>query len=103
LNVLKPQIRITIQQLLQKGTSQREIERLMGVDRNTIRRYEREANSPGVATGLFTGGSAAGGGENRSDMAMAYVQAGGKPARETASHRPGIESCRCGGDITLDA
>jgi hypothetical protein len=42
-------------------------------------------------------------GANRSDMAMSYIQAGGKPVRETANPRPGIESCRCGGDITLDA
>jgi len=56
LNVLKPHLRVTIQTLLGNGTSQREIERLTGVDRKTIRRYERErigppANSPGVATG----------------------------------------------------
>jgi transposase len=58
LNVLKPYLRITVETLLRKGRSQREIERLTGVDRKTIRRYERgtaeEAagpNSPGVATG----------------------------------------------------
>ena len=56
LNVLKQHLRVTIQTLLGNGTSQREIERLTGVDRKTIRRYERErlgppANSPGVATG----------------------------------------------------
>jgi transposase len=54
LNVLKPHLLITIRTLLTAGRSQREIERLTGVDRKTIRRYEREllgANSPGVATG----------------------------------------------------
>jgi transposase len=57
LNVLKPHLRITVETLLRKGRSQREVERLTGVDRKTIRRYEREAkapaasNSPGVATG----------------------------------------------------
>jgi transposase len=56
LNVLKPHLRITIQTLLARKASQREIERLTGVDRKTIRRYERLilsglANSPGVATG----------------------------------------------------
>jgi transposase len=51
LNVLKPNVRITVQTLLKNGTSQREIERVTGVDRKTIRRYAREANSPGVATG----------------------------------------------------
>jgi transposase len=56
LNVLKPHLRITVQTLLGNGASQREIERMTGVDRKTIRRIGREitgagANSPGVATG----------------------------------------------------
>jgi transposase len=51
LNVLKPHLRITVQTLLQNGASQREIERVTGVDRKTIRRYAAEAKSPGVATG----------------------------------------------------
>ena len=55
---MKPHVRIIVETLLRKGRSQREIERLTGVDRKTIRRYERGtaqgatgANSPGVATG----------------------------------------------------
>jgi len=48
-NVLKPNLRITIETLLARGASQREIERRTGVDRKTIRRYA--ANSPGVAIG----------------------------------------------------
>ena len=48
---MKPHLRITIETLLQRGTAQREIERRTGVDRKTIRRYQRLANSPGVATG----------------------------------------------------
>jgi transposase len=51
LNVLKSHLRITLQTLLQNGASQREIERVTGVDRKTIRRYSTLANSPGVATG----------------------------------------------------
>ena len=51
MNVLKPHLRITIATLLKGGASQREIKRLTGVDRKTIRRVAREANSPGVATG----------------------------------------------------
>ena len=51
MNVLKSHLRITLQTLLQKGTSQREIERVTGIDRKTIRRYARKAKSPGVATG----------------------------------------------------
>ncbi len=48
---MKPNIRITIVTLLQAGKTQREIARVTGVDRKTIRRYAHEANSPGVATG----------------------------------------------------
>lgn len=48
---MKPYLRVTIRTLLAGGASQREIERLTGVDRKTIRRYARESNSPGVATG----------------------------------------------------
>jgi len=50
-NVLKSQLRISIETLLGSGTSQHEIHRRLGVDRKTIRRYARGANSPGVATG----------------------------------------------------
>jgi len=50
-NVLKLHLRIAIETLLRGGASQREIERHTGVDRKTIRRLAREANSPGVATG----------------------------------------------------
>ena len=52
LNVLKSHLRITLRTLLEKGTSQLEIERVTGIDRKTIRRYAREAKSPGVATGF---------------------------------------------------
>ena len=56
MNVLKPNRQTTIRTLLQTSTSQREIERLTGIDRKTIRSYQRNfaaelANSPGVATG----------------------------------------------------
>lgn len=54
--VLKPNKRTTVATLLAKGTSQREIARLTGVDRKTIRNIARsltglEANSPTPATG----------------------------------------------------
>src|SRR4249920_3163209 len=47
---------MTIATLLAKGASQREVERVTGIDRKTIRAYqqrlaEERANSPGVATG----------------------------------------------------
>jgi len=48
---LKPHLRITIATLLQAGTGQRQIARITGLDRKTIRRYAREAKSPGVAAG----------------------------------------------------
>jgi transposase len=51
LNVLKPHLRTAIQTLLDRGATQREIERFTGVDRKTIRRYQRLSNSSGVATG----------------------------------------------------
>jgi len=49
---LKAHLRTTVQTLLGRGATQREIERITGVDRKTIRSYARAmANSPGVATG----------------------------------------------------
>ena len=41
MNVLKPHLKTTIKTLLGKGISQREIKRTTGVDRKTIRKYER--------------------------------------------------------------
>jgi transposase len=55
-NVLKPHLQTTIWTLLEAGTSQREIERVTGIDRKTIRTYQRRfaaaapPTSPGVAT-----------------------------------------------------
>jgi len=54
---LKSHLRISIETLLKSGTSQHEIHRRLGVDRKTIRRYARVANSPGVATGSEGAGS----------------------------------------------
>jgi transposase len=51
-NVLKPNLRISIETLLDAGKAQREIARVIGVDRKTIRRIAREAKSPRVATGI---------------------------------------------------
>jgi transposase len=56
LNVLKPHRQTTIATLLQAGASQRQIERVTGIDRKTIRTYQQrfaaeQSNSPGVATG----------------------------------------------------
>lgn len=56
---MKAHLRITVETLLKLGATQREIERRTGVDRKTIRRYLKSANSPGMATG-----SDGGGGEN---------------------------------------
>lgn len=52
---MKPHLQTTLRTLLEAGASQREIERVTGIDRKTIRAYQRkfsagaEANSPGVA------------------------------------------------------
>ena len=56
MNVLKPHLRTTIVTLIEAGTSQREIARVTGIDRKTIRTYQQhwlaeQSNSPGVATG----------------------------------------------------
>lgn len=56
MNVLKPHLQTTIVTLIEAGTSQREIGRVTGIDRKTIRAYQQrwlaeQANSPGVATG----------------------------------------------------
>lgn len=53
---MKPHMQTTIETLLRAGRSQREIERVTGIDRKTIRSYQKRllappANSPGVATG----------------------------------------------------
>ena len=49
---MKAHLRTTIQTLLDRGTTHREIARRTGIDRKTIRGYARAmANSPGVATG----------------------------------------------------
>jgi predicted transcriptional regulator len=58
LNVLKPNLRISIQTLLQAGKAQREIARVIGVDPKTVRRIARESKSPGVATGICAGKAA---------------------------------------------
>jgi hypothetical protein len=56
LNVLKPHRQTTIATLLEAGNSHRQIERVTGIDRKTIRAYhqrieQQKSNSPGVATG----------------------------------------------------
>ena len=55
-NVLKPNHRATIYTLLERGTTQREIARITGIDRKTVRSYQRRwladrSTSPGVSTG----------------------------------------------------
>ena len=57
MNVLKPHKRTTIFTLLGLGKGQRDIGRITGIDRKTIRSYQRQyeaqrSNSPGVATDL---------------------------------------------------
>lgn len=52
---MKPNQRATIATLLERGTTQREIARVTGIDRKTVRSYQRRwqdasSSSPGVAT-----------------------------------------------------
>ncbi|MFP4896237.1 IS21 family transposase [Paraburkholderia sp. EG304] len=56
MNVLKPHLQTTIATLIAAGKRQREIARITGVDRKTIRKYQEQfaaaqANSPTVPTG----------------------------------------------------
>jgi transposase len=62
LNVLKPHLQTTLSTLLESNTSHRQIERVTGIDRKTIRSYAKridelkvKANSSGVATGTTDG------------------------------------------------
>jgi transposase len=60
LNVLKHHLQTTLRTLLANGTSQRQIERVTGIDRKTIRAYVQRfalerSNSPGVATDFELG------------------------------------------------
>ncbi len=55
MNVLKPHLQTTIWTLLKGGATQREIARITGISRHTIRAYQQRfaadpANCPGVAT-----------------------------------------------------
>jgi transposase len=91
-NVLKPHLRVTIRTLLAGGASQREIERVTGVDRKTIRGYAREANSPGVATGSEPGKTA---GELAEPVQIPPPRPPAPPPKKTPSaceaHRAWIE------------
>ena len=62
MNVLKPHLQTTLSTLLESNTSHRQIERVTGIDRKTIRSYAKridelkvKANSSGVATGTTDG------------------------------------------------
>lgn len=56
---MKSNQRATIETLLERNTSQREIARITGIDRKTVRSYHQrwleqlQSNSPGVATSSF--------------------------------------------------
>ncbi|SAL82831.1 integrase catalytic subunit [Caballeronia terrestris] len=46
MNVLKPHLQSTVFTLLERNKSQRQIQRLTGIDRKTIRRYQAIFGSP---------------------------------------------------------
>ena len=63
MNVLKPHLKSTVFTLISQDVSQREIHRLTGIDRKTIRFYAKtvstgaaggDANSSTLATGYFS-------------------------------------------------
>ena len=53
MNVLKPHLQATVKTLLDKGVSQREINRKTGIDRKTIRRYGRSDGLAGKPRVIF--------------------------------------------------
>ena len=55
MNVLKPHLQTTIWTLLESGTSQREIERVTGIDRKTIRAYRMRSMIHTLATTSVAG------------------------------------------------
>lgn len=63
---MKSNQRATIETLLERNTSQREIARITGIDRKTVRSYHQrwleqlQSNSPGGATGPGAGGQGGG-------------------------------------------
>jgi transposase len=80
-NVLKPHLQTTIWTLLKANASQREIERVTGISRHTIRAYQQrfaaeQANCPGVATGSVSVAS---------QIAPPWPPAPGPSASETAT------------------
>lgn len=101
MNVLKPHLRTTVTTLLERGVSQREINRKTGIDRKTIRRYGRlydrapfpedgGSKSP-VAEGVATG-SGAQCGQNPPPRPSAPREGPPKHARSACEpHRQWIE------------
>jgi transposase len=81
---LKSHLRTTVETLLARGESHREIERRTGVDRKTIRRYHRLANSPTPATGST-------GGEPQTPPPRPPAPRG-SPVSACEVHRPWIEA-----------
>ena len=67
---MKSNQQATVYMLLERGTTQREIARITGIDRKTVRsyqrrwlaRYDQSANSPGVAAGSEAVQDSGGGG-----------------------------------------
>jgi transposase/5S rRNA maturation endonuclease (ribonuclease M5) len=101
MNVLKPNLKATVETLLEKGISQREINRKTGIDRKTIRKFDRlyhlippedndHSTSPtgeGVATGSWVQS-----GQNPPPRPPALEENLPKHARSACGpHRPWIE------------
>ena len=86
---MKPHLQATIWTLLKRGATQREIERITGISRHTIRSYQQRfacdpANCPGVATDLPTSVAAS------SHLQPRGARLGQKPGRRhRGHHHPG--------------
>jgi transposase len=80
-NVLKPHLQATVVTLLERGQSQREIHRLTGIDRKTIRKYERIYRAQQAAEGSNSPGVATGSGEGNGQIPPPRPPAGSAPAQ----------------------
>ncbi|MES0875340.1 IS21 family transposase [Sinimarinibacterium thermocellulolyticum] len=77
MNVLKKNLRITIETLLARGETQREIHRRTGVDRKTIRKYAQMVAQEGTSVGGSTSSTLATDVDAKSSTPAAGVVAGG--------------------------
>lgn len=102
MNVLKPHLQTTVKTLLEKGVSQREINRKTGIDRKTIRKYVQAhqrsclehaiSNSPTIVHEVATGLEVPSG-QNPPPRPPALADRAPKPSHSTCeAHRQWIQT-----------